>query len=404
MDPASGKRLKSKGPDPRSTLTSNGRVSLTRQRWASPGGGGLAPTDTLLDAAEATISLGARELCCRTGIDSKSFRRAADQLNHVGQVSISASLLREVVEAEGKRALGASESGALKPAWQAEDCKAHTPEGQEVSRVYLGIDGFMTPQITDVEKQKRREQVVAARSKRSKDKPKLPALGRRKKGSDQRYKEMKLVQFHDETMDHRLISVTRKPCQEAGRIMRRDARRIGFERANQRIANVDGGPWIVNLITSWVVVLTALCLDFYHLSQQVGQARGVTFGPENDAGKQWAAQRLHEVKHEGYGPFWDHLVEWRRTQRRGAKREEADRLLHYVATRKQMIVYDQCQLHGWRLSSSTTESECGAVPARVKGPGKRWDADNAEAVIGLEALEQSNLWGRYWTTCAWQNN
>lgn len=362
------------------------------------------PADALLDAAEATISLGARELCCRTGIESKSFRRAAEQLKHVGQLFISASLLREVVEGEGKQALGAGESGALKPAWQAEDCKVRTPQGTEVSRAYLGMDGFMTPQITEAEKHKRREQVVAARSKRPKDKPKLPPLPRRRKGSDQRYKEMKLVQFHDETLEHRLISVTRKPCAEAGRIMRRDARRIGFERADERIANVDGGPWIVNLIMSWAVVLTALCLDFYHLSEHVNQAKRVTFGEDNDAGKQWAGKLLHEVKHQGYGSFWDRLVEWRRMQRRGAKREEADRLLNYVATRKEMIVYDQCQRHGWRLSSSTTESECGAVPARVKGPGKRWDADNAEAVIGLEALEQSNLWDSYWTTCASQNN
>lgn len=114
---------------------------------------------------------------------------------------------------------------------------------------------------------------------------------------------------------------------------------------------------------------------------------------------------MHEVKHDGYGPFFDHLLDWRSTQRRsGPKRAEADRLLNYVATRKEMICYDQCQRNGWRISSSTTESQCGAVPARVKGPGKRWDGDNAEAVIGLEALHQSNLSEQYWTTAACHNN
>ena len=375
-----------------------------RRRWGAPGGGGWTPIDALLDAAEATISLGARELCCRMGIESKSFARAAGQLKQVGQLSISASSLREVVEAEGRRVLEAGDGGALLPTWQAEDCKVLGPEGQEGSRLYLGIDGFMTPQITDAEKRKRRAQVMVVRAGRPENKPKLPPLRRRKKGADQRYKEMKLVQFHDETMEHRLISVTRKPCREAGRIMRRDAKRIGFARAGERIANVDGGPWIVNLIDRWAVVLTTLCLDFYHLGQQVNQSRRITFGEENDAGKQWASEALHEAKHHGYDPFWDRLAEWRRKQRGKTKRAEADRLLHYVATRKEMIVYDQCLLHGWRLSSSTTESECGVVPARVKGPGKRWDADNAEAVIGLEALEQSSLWNRYWTTCARQTN
>ena len=374
-----------------------------RKRFAAPGGGGVIPVDALLDAAEATISLGTRELCCRTGIDCKSFQRAAEQLKHVGQLSISTSLLREVVESEGKKSLAASDSGALLPGWQARDCKTITPRGREVSRVYLGIDGFTTPQITDAEKQKRREQVLAARSKRPTDKPKLPPLPRRRKGADQRYKEMKLVQFHDEAMEHRLISATAKPCREAGRIMRRDARRIGFDRAEQRIANIDGGPWIINLITNWAVTLTAACLDFYHLCQHVNQGKRATFGEGDEAGEQWAADVLHEVRHRGYQGFWDRLVQWRSKQRRG-KRREADGLLNYVAARQEMMVYDQCEHNGWRISSSTTESECGAVPARVKGPGKRWDADNAQAVIGLEALHQSNLWCQYWTTCAWRTN
>lgn len=403
MDPATGQRMRARGTEPRSTLTSNGRVRLLRRCWRASGGGGRIPSDILLDAAEATVSLGARELCCRTAIDSKSFERAAEQLSHVGQLSLCATSLRKLVEAEGKQVLAASESGALKPTWQAKDCKVMTPQHKEVSRAYLGIDGFMTPQITEQEKKKRREKVMAARARRPRDAAKLPPLPRRKKGVDQRYKEMKLVQFHDETMEHRLISVTRKPCQEAGRIMRRDARRIGFDQADQRIANIDGGPWIINLIMSWVVLLTATCLDFYHLGEHVNQAKREVFGENNDAGKSWASQLMHVVRHEGYAPFWDRLVQWR-GQQRGRKRTEADRLLNYVAARQEMILYDQCLRNGWRISSSTTESECGTVPARIKGPGKRWDADNAEAMVALESAQQSQLWDPYWTTSACNSN
>lgn len=403
MDPATSGPMRAKGIESRSTLSSNGRVSLRRRCWRMLAGGLSIPVDGLLDAAEATVSLGTRELCCRTAVDSKSFARAAEQLCHSAQLSISVASLRELVESEGKAFLTASESGALKPTWQAQDCKVKTPEGKEVSRVYLGIDGFMTPQITEPEKKARREKVVTARAKRPKDAAKLPPLSRRKKGADQRYKEMKLVQFHDETMEHRLISVTRKPCEEAGRIMRRDARRIGFERADQRIANIDGGPWIIALLMNWVVVLTAICLDFYHLGEHVNKAKREVFGENGGAGESWARQLMHLVKHHGYAPFWEILVTWR-GQQRGRKRKEADRLLSYVAARRENIVYDQCLAHGWRISSSTTESECGAVPARIRGPGKRWDADNAEAMIGLEAAHQSRLWDEYWTTCACGNN
>jgi hypothetical protein len=379
-------------------------VNLRRRRWQGPAGGGLLPADTLLDAAEATISRGARELCCRIGIDSRSFARAAQALQHAAQLSLSASTLREVVEAEGKAALAASERGTLQPAWQAKDCLVKTPEGKEVSRMYLGIDGFTTPNVTDEEKKTRRQKTLAERARRPKDKPTLPPLPRRKKGADQRYKEFKLVQFHDQTLEHRLISVTRKDCREAGRIMRRDGRRIGFEKADEKIANVDGGPWITGLLLRWTVVLTAMCLDFYHLGQQIHAGVRLTFGEGSSQGRQWAGQLMHEVKHSGYQPFWERLLQWRAKQRRGKKRQEADRVLNYVATRKEMILYDTCQRNGWRMSSSTTESQCGAVPARVKGPGKRWDGDNAEALIALEAMHQSNLWDRYWTTAACQTN
>jgi len=403
VDAASGLPLKHKGSDSRSTLSSNGRVSIRRKRWQAKAGGGVMPVDALLDAAEATVSLGARELCCRLNATGKSFGRTVDQLKHAAQLFLGETLLREVVEAEGKRVLAVSESGALKPQWQAKDCLVKTPEGKEVSRAYLGIDGFMVPTVTDEEKCRRRQKTAAARAKRTADKPKLPPLPRRRKGTDQRYKEFKLVQFHDEAVERRLVSVTRKPCEEAGRIMRRDARRIGFDQADERIANVDGGPWIVNVIMNWTIVLSALCLDFFHLGQHVNEGKRMTFGEKSETGRQWAADAMHAVRHAGYEPFWEHLLDWRAKQR-GGKRREADKVLNYAASHKEMIVYDQCERHGWRISSSTTESECGAAPHRVKGQGKRWDADNAEAIIALETLHQSNLWKVYWATCAAQMN
>jgi len=36
------------------------------------------------------------------------------------------------------------------------------------------------------------------------------------------------------------------------------------------------------------------------------------------------------------------------------------------------------------------------VPDRVNGPVTRWDLDNAEAMMALEAIHQSRLWPAYW--------
>jgi hypothetical protein len=39
---------------------------------------------------------------------------------------------------------------------------------------------------------------------------------------------------------------------------------------------------------------------------------------------------------------------------------------------------------------------CKAMARRLKGVGMRWDGDNAEAVMALEALDQSAEWQAYW--------
>jgi hypothetical protein len=395
VDPATGRRKGSKGREPRSALTANGRVSVSRTRWHAPGGrGGDTPVDRLLDAAEATVSRGARELCCLLNADAAGFARAAAGLLRATGVRLSAELLRQVVEAEGRAVLARRESGRLAPAWGACDCKV---EGGP-SRTYLGCDGFTARLVTDAEKRLRREGVRLKRRRRRGKRAK--PLPRAKAGADQAFKEFKLVTFYDEPGDHRLVAVTRKDHREAGRLMRRDGGRCGFFDAGQRVAVVDGGPWIANQIRRQSLPVTAVCLDFYHLAENVHRARRSCFGDADAGGLAWAAGVLHAAKHEGYERLRDELVGHRRTLRSPAKRRAADLLIDYVTDRREMIAYPRFIELGLQIGSGPTEGQCKQVPRRVKGSGRRWDADNAEAVMALEAMRQSGLDDAYWKRCA----
>ena len=62
-------------------------------------------------------------------------------------------------------------------------------------------------------------------------------------------------------------------------------------------------------------------------------ARRLAFGEGDAGGKAWAGAALHEVRHGGYGPFWERLVAWRGTLG-GAGGAGADNLLNYVAARR----------------------------------------------------------------------
>jgi hypothetical protein len=128
-------------------------------------------------------------------------------------------------------------SEALPAGFAASECR--TEEG--VSRVYFGCDGVMVPLITDAEKRLRRQKIKQKRGRRGRRARPLPTA---RKGADQKYKEFKILAFYDQSQEHRLDSGTRGDHEVAGRWMRHQAARIGLARADEKVGNVDGAPWI----------------------------------------------------------------------------------------------------------------------------------------------------------------
>ena len=347
--------------------------------------------DERLGVARRTVSLGARELVCRLNGHSSSFRKTAENLQRAAQLHAGAEQVRQLVEAEGKVVLTAQQDGQLKPTFTAAQCQ--TDSGN--SRVYLGCDGVKIPTITHAEKKARRQKVVAKRRQRGGAKtPLLPA----KSGSDQSYKEFKIVTFYDENHKHCQASITRQNHRGAELLMRRDARRIGLDKADEKIANVDGADWIAHRIEDAKLNLDAVGLDFYHLAENVHKARRLAFAEDDPVGYTWAGDLLHSVKHDGYQACWEKLTQWQATLTSPTKRHAADRLMQYMAQRRTMIQYPRFLDRGWQIGSGPTEALCKTTTARIKGSGMRWDADNAEAIATLAAMEQSNQWDTYWKT------
>jgi hypothetical protein len=390
--------LQNKGPEDHTLLTVNGRITLFRRRYAAPGLGSHFPLDPWIDRVEDTVSLGLREMACRLNLASRDFDKAAENLARAAQVRLSGEFLRQIVESEGKALQAVALAGRLEVDWDASDCPALDQDGEETeqTRLYLGSDGVMVPLITQAEKDQRRAKVKAKRQRRGKG---CKPLARAKKGTDGSFKEFKIVTLYDDQAEHRLVSVTSGDCQVAGRIMRRDGGRVGLDKADDKVGVVDGSEWIKNQIKQQSIPLDDLGLDFYHLAENVHKARRAVYGEEDAQDKQapgnvWAAQVLHTAKHEGYAALREELEGWRQGLRRGKK--AAQQLLNYVSERAEMILYPQFQAVGRQIGSGPTESMCKATTQRIKGRGKRWDTDNAEAIMALEALDQSGGWKAYW--------
>jgi hypothetical protein len=402
---ASGKPKRNKGRGESSRLTRLGRVGLRRTRYFDPlSGASDAPMDRLIDEADRLITLGVTELACRLAIDSASFERAAGNLLRAAGLSISEESLRKMVEHEGKLLLAAQQAEQLELDFAACDCTtADTPEGAKTTRVYAGSDGVKVPVITDAEKRKRRAKAVEKR----KGLPRRRGLRRRplatsRGGADQPYKEFKIVTYYDQQHERRWVRATRKDHNAAGKLMRQGAAQLHLRAAGEKVAIIDGAEWIRSQFQRNVPYLDALVLDFYHLAEHVHAARRIVFGEDNQTGKAWAEQLLHGIKHEGYEPFWSKLTQTRAGLRSPGKRTAMDGLMHYVAQRREMLDYVRCQKMGWDIGSGSTESMCKALTRRLKQRGMRWDADNAEAIMALETLEQTAGWPA-WHRCRAQS-
>src|SRR5204863_10214296 len=105
---------------------------------------------------------------------------------------------------------------------------------------------------------------------------------------------------------------------------------------------------------------------------------------------------LHTAKHDGYEKLREQLQEWKGGLRGTSRRQAAEQVLNYVTDRREMIQYPKFQEPGRQIGSGPAESMCKATTQRIKGRGRRWDGDNAEGIMALEALEQSGGWQAYW--------
>ncbi len=182
----------------------------------------------------------------------------------------------------------------------------------------------------------------------------------------------------------KIVVGTKARCHEAGRILRRLTGDVGLDKASEKIAIVDGTPWIVGQLKAQSWPLDARVLDFYHLCENVHKARRAVFGEDSDEGRSWVAELLHTFKHSGYQPAHEKLVSWHKGLQ-GRKRKAAGSLLDYVEERKEMLEYGNFRDKGWDIGSGPREACCKTLTARLKRSG-----------MALAALKQSGLWDSYW--------
>jgi hypothetical protein len=108
--------------------------------------------------------------------------------------------------------------------------------------------------------------------------------------------------------------------------------------------------------------------------------------PEDKPG---ADKLLHLLKHQGSAAASERLPPWRMTLRGKTKRNAADRLVHFIAERRDRIRSPESRSRGRQIGSGPTKSPDNRCTKRRKDDGRRCDRPNATVAAALDTLHRN---------------
>jgi len=352
--------------------------------------GGVCPADEALGISQSSVSVGARELCTLMGI-ATDFDQSRRDLKRVGGLSLSKERMRQVTEGEGRNVAAVRDGGRFPAAWSAPQAKL--PDGQ--TRLYAGVDGVMTPTVTQAEKDKRRKNHAIRRQQRSAaGVGNLKPLPPPKAGADEKYKEKKVGVFYNQDKTLRHVFVTAGTCEAVGPLLKSHAAQVGFEKADQTVCLIDGAVWIYRQVCLALACVQSILLDFYHLAEHVHAASRCCFG-EVEA-RAWASKLLSLAKASDVQSLLREIDALDKRARSPVKKKGLAALRFYISERRHMLRYAQALEARQDIGSGPTEAACKTVTLRLKRPGMKWDDDNAAAVMNILAMRESGQWDDYW--------
>jgi len=377
--------MRHRGSKKTTVATMNGIVAIERRVYGSKARGWVYPCDLWLGIALSRISVGIRQWCCLEALDS-SMATVARSMESLSGIRLSEERIRIIVESEGTRVASSRNTGQVGASFTADACA----DGVMVS----GSDGVLVPVVPETQKAKRRQTEAKKRAQEGRHSSRSP--GRPRRGADGAYKEAKIVAFYDQAKTGMHVAATMGNHEVLGRIMRREARKVKLADASFSYAVADGARWIEKQYQKQLPMLDEQILDWYHFKEHVVETSHAVYGEQTAQARAFQKKMLDAAWQQGSLVMLHRLGHYER-RHKGQKREALSKLRGYIEPRITMTDYPAFRAAGYDCGSGPTESQCGTLANRVKGPGMRWSPENAAAMLALAALDHSNLWKTYWS-------
>lgn len=301
-----------------------------------------------------------------------SFGQAAEALGWCVRVRVSEAATRRLTETAGAAAVALDEAVVA----QLEQDRPETSPGPVVQQV--SADGTMVPLVGG-------EWVEV----------KTVAIGTvvaRRDGDGQPVVRTEAVSYFS-----RLADSTAFTRAALGELHRR-----GTERAGTVVAVQDGAEWLQSFLDVHCPAAVRI-LDFPHAIEHLAHAAQACFGDGTPAAIAWLDQQAAELKSGDPDAVLAALraLPTARAPDRGRAEAERDRVLGYLAKRREHIDYARFQRLGYPIGSGTVESgHRVVVAARLKGPGKHWAAQHVNPLLALRCIVANDRWDELWPQIA----
>jgi Uncharacterised protein family (UPF0236) len=324
-------------------------------------GHGQHPLDAQLQFCAGSCSAALDELLALLGATQDSFVAAAQVLERLTLVHLSANSVRDATEQLGALLLE-HQAGARDQ--QAASLPARPSTPARPTRLYITMDG-----------------VLAHLHERGWSELKVGCCYQTRSRVDRKRSERLEIRAQSASYVTAL-----EEAREFGWRLWQEAVRRGVLAADEVVVLGDGAHWIWNIAERHFPRAIQI-VDWYHASEYVWNAASAIWGEASPERAAWAHAQLDllwESKVE------EVLVELERWRERG---EAVEAAVSYYSEHQTRMDYASYRARGLQIGSGSAESACKQlVSARLKQAGMIWDAAGAEAVAMVRAWLLSERW------------
>jgi hypothetical protein len=323
-------------------------------------GHGQHPLDAQLQCCAGSRSAALDELLALLGATQDSFGEAAQVLEQLTLVHVSANSVRDATEQLGAVLLAQPTQPVAEPSARV----VPAPAAAAPSRLYLSMDG-----------------VLAHLHERGWSEIKVGCCYQTRSRPERTRPERLEIRAQCASYVTAL-----EEAQTFGWRLWAEAVRRGVLTSDEVVVLGDGAHWIWNIATTHFPRATQI-LDWYHASEYVWHAASAIWGEAGAQRAPWAACQLDALWDGKVAEVLTELAQWQ------ACGEAVAAAVSYYTTHQERMDYPSYRARGLQIGSGSVESACKQlVSARLKQAGMIWDASGAEAVATVRAWLKSERW------------